>query len=102
VKGGRDAGVKMDSGARLRAAHIVVATSTPFNDRVKMHTKQAAYRSYVVGFEVPRDSFPSLLLWDMAEPYHYVRRVRGVAHDLVIVGGEDHKTGQADDAIERY
>ena len=102
VKGGRDAWARLDSGARLRAAHIVVATNTPFNDRVKMHTKQAAYRSYVVGFEVPRDSFPSLLVWDMAEPYHYVRRVRGTAHDLVIVGGEDHKTGQADDALERY
>ena len=67
-----------------------------------MHTKQAAYRTYVVGFEVPKGSFPSVLLWDMAEPYHYVRRVRGGARDVVIVGGEDHKTGQADDAVERY
>lgn len=97
VKGGRDAHVKLDSGARLRAAHIVVATNTPFNDRVKLHTKQAAYRTYVVGFEVPRKSFPAVLLWDMADPYHYVRLVRGETHDVVIVGGEDHKTGQADD-----
>jgi Rieske Fe-S protein len=86
----------------LRAAHIVVATNTPFNDRVKLHTKQAAYRTYVVGFEVPRNSFPPVLLWDMADPYHYVRAVRGEAHDVVIVGGEDHKTGQADDPEMRY
>jgi glycine/D-amino acid oxidase-like deaminating enzyme/nitrite reductase/ring-hydroxylating ferredoxin subunit len=102
VKGGRDAHVKLDSGARLRAAHIVVATNTPFNDRVKLHTKQAAYRSYVVGFEVPRNGFPAVLLWDMADPYHYVRPVRGETHDVVIVGGEDHKTGQADDPEMRY
>ncbi len=102
VKGGRDAYVKLDSGARLGAEHIVVATNTPFNDRVTMHTKQAAYRTYVVGFEVPKDSFPPMLFWDLAEPYHYVRRVRGAHHDVVIVGGEDHKTGQADDADERY
>jgi len=102
AKGGSNAHVRLDSGARLGAQHIVVATNTPFNDRVTMHTKQAAYRTYVVGFQVPKDSFPAALLWDMAEPYHYVRRVRGVDHDVVIVGGEDHKTGQADDAAERY
>jgi Rieske Fe-S protein len=81
---------------------VVVATNTPFNDRVTMHTKQAAYRSYVVGFEVPKDSFPAWLLWDMEDPYHYVRRVRGIARDVVIVGGEDHKTGEANDADARY
>jgi glycine/D-amino acid oxidase-like deaminating enzyme/nitrite reductase/ring-hydroxylating ferredoxin subunit len=102
AKGGSSAHVRLDSGARIGAQHIVVATNTPFNDRVTMHTKQAAYRSYVVGFEVPKDSFPAVLLWDMAEPYHYVRRVRGADHDVVIVGGEDHKTGQADDAAARY
>ena len=58
VKGGSNAHVRLDSGARLGAQHIVVATNTPFNDRVTMHTKQAAYRTYVVGFEVPKDSFP--------------------------------------------
>jgi len=102
AKGGRGAHVKLDSGARLGAEHIVVATNTPFNDRVTMHTKQAAYRTYVVGFDVPKDAFPAALIWDMAEPYHYVRRVRGADRDVVIVGGEDHKTGQADDAAERY
>ena len=102
AKGGRGAHVKLDSGARLGAEHIVVATNTPFNDRVTMHTKQAAYRTYVVGFDVPKDAFPAVLIWDMAEPYHYVRRVRGADRDVVIVGGEDHKTGQADDAAERY
>ena len=97
--GAREAG---DSGERLGAQHVVVATNTPFNDRVTMHTKQAAYRTYVVGIEVPKDSFPSFLLWDMADPYHYVRRVRGDVCDVLIIGGEDHKTGQADDAGERY
>ena len=31
----------------------------------------------------------------MDGPYHYVRIVRSDARDLLIVGGEDHKTGQA-------
>ena len=86
----------------------MVATNTPVNDRVAIHTKQAPYRTYVVGARVPAGSVPRLLLWDTADPYHYVR-LQGVktdagepSHDVLIVGGEDHKTGQADDADERF
>jgi nitrite reductase/ring-hydroxylating ferredoxin subunit len=47
---------------------------------------------------------PQILLWDTPDPYHYVRlqAAETDAHDILIVGGEDHKTGQADDADERY
>jgi len=102
VTGGRNAHVDLANGATVATDHIVVATNTPFNDLVALHTKQAAYRTYVVGFEVTKDSFPAHLVWDMEEPYHYVRRVRGAGRDVVIVGGEDHKTGEANDAAARY
>ena len=102
VSGGHAAHVDLANGTTLAAEHIVVATNTPFNDRVAMHTKQHAYRTYVVGFEVAKDSFPAMLIWDMEDPYHYVRRVRGIERDVVIVGGEDHKTGEADNASARY
>jgi glycine/D-amino acid oxidase-like deaminating enzyme/nitrite reductase/ring-hydroxylating ferredoxin subunit len=102
IKGGKEAYLKTDEGFKVSADHIVVATNTPINDWVKMHTKQAAYRTYVVGFEVPKDSYTGFLLWDMAEPYHYARVVRRRDHDMLIVGGEDHKTGQAQDITERY
>jgi Rieske Fe-S protein len=102
VHGGKEAYVKTDDDFKISAAHLVVATNTPINDWVKMHTKQAAYRTYVVAFEVPKNSYPGFLLWDMEDPYHYVRIVRGEMEDLLLVGGEDHKTGQADDMAERY
>ena len=73
VKGGDAAYVKTDDGFRVNAQHIVVATNTPINDWVKMHTKQAAYRTYVIGYQIPKDTYPGFLLWDMEEPYHYVR-----------------------------
>ena len=40
---------------------------------VAIHTKQAAYRTFVVGAVVPRGSIAPLLLWDTPDPYHYVR-----------------------------
>ena len=38
----------------VSAGAVVVATNTPFNDRVVMHTKQSGYRTYVVALRVPR------------------------------------------------
>jgi glycine/D-amino acid oxidase-like deaminating enzyme/nitrite reductase/ring-hydroxylating ferredoxin subunit len=102
VQGGKDANVLLDDGSRIRARHIVVATNTPFNDRVKMHTKQHAYRTYVVTFELPPDGFPPLLLWTLDDPYFYARRVRIGQRDLLMVGGADHKVGQENDAAARF
>lgn len=102
VEGGEDAYVITDEGYEVKAKHIVVATNTPVNDWVKMHTKQAAYRTYVIAYRIPKDTYPGFLLWDMQDPYHYVRTMRGKTHDMLIVGGEDHKTGQAYDMEARY
>ena len=56
-----------------------MATNTPINDLVAIHTKQAPYMTYVIGGRVPRGSVPKALYWDTQDPYHYVR-LQG-AHD---------------------
>jgi glycine/D-amino acid oxidase-like deaminating enzyme/nitrite reductase/ring-hydroxylating ferredoxin subunit len=105
--GGESARVATHRGI-VSARAIVVATNSPVNDRFAIHTKQAAYRTFVVGARVPRGTVPRILLWDTPDPYHYVRLQSGggaanhAADDVLIVGGEDHKTGQADDAGERF
>jgi Rieske Fe-S protein len=83
---------------------VVVATNTPVNDRVAIHTKQAPYVTYAIGVVVPKGSVPRALYWDTGDPYHYVRLQSNNdnSHDVLIVGGEDHKTGQANDGDERY
>jgi glycine/D-amino acid oxidase-like deaminating enzyme/nitrite reductase/ring-hydroxylating ferredoxin subunit len=99
MQGGASCKVKSKDGKTVNAGAIVVATNTPVNDRVIIHTKQMPYRTYVIGIEVPRDSVETILLWDDDMPYHYVRLVRGTGglNDLLIVGGEDHKTGQPEE-----
>lgn len=105
VKGGKPSRIETRSGHVIMAQSVVVATNTPMNDMVVVHTKQAPYTTYVIGASVPKNSVPTALYWDQADPYHYVRLHKGPAadsQDMLIVGGEDHKTGQADDGEDRH
>ena len=87
----------------VTADAVVFATNSPVNDWVAMHTKQAAYRTYVIAVRIPPNSVAPGLYWDTLEPYHYVRLTTDAdGEPLLIVGGEDHKTGQADESESRF
>ena len=114
IEGGPSARIETSGGPLVRAGAVVVATNSPVNDLFAIHTKQAPYMTYVVGARVPRGSVTKALYWDTLDPYHYVR-LQGVSpeetgggrdgardYDVLIVGGEDHKTAQAHDADRRY
>ena len=106
IKGGDKATVTTNNEKKITANAVVVATNTPMNDWVSMHTKQAAYRTYVIGVQVPLDSIPAALYWDTEDPFHYVRVQRvddgENVRDILLIGGEDHKTGQTEDLENRY
>lgn len=102
VKGGEDAFVKTKDNCIVYCDSIIIATNTPINDRFAIHTKQAPYRTYVLGLKIPKGSFPDILLWDTLDPYHYVRLEQKDGEDILIVGGADHKTGQKDDPESSY
>jgi glycine/D-amino acid oxidase-like deaminating enzyme/nitrite reductase/ring-hydroxylating ferredoxin subunit len=96
--------VTVKGGFKIKAKHIVVATNTPFLNRFVIHTKQAPYRTYVIAGKVKKGTLPHALWWDTGDhnsewhtnPYHYVRiQNYNDQFDLLISGGEDHKTGQA-------
>lgn len=97
VEGGSPAIVTTKDNIEVRCLSVVVATNTPINNIFAIHTKQAPYRTYVMGFRVPKGSLPEGLYWDTMEPYHYIRLAKDAKDencDLMLVGGEDHKTGQ--------
>lgn len=95
--------VRTADGQTVRARFAVVATNSPINDRVALHTKQAPYRTYAMAFTIPRGAIPDALYWDTLDPYHYVRlQPAPGTTDYLIVGGADHKTGETDDAWVRF
>lgn len=84
------------TGAKVSAQSVIVATHSPINDRVFIHTKQSQYQTYVIGALIPTGSVEEALYWDTGDPYHYLRIVPSQIpdHMILLIGGEDHRTGQ--------
>jgi glycine/D-amino acid oxidase-like deaminating enzyme/nitrite reductase/ring-hydroxylating ferredoxin subunit len=96
------------NGHTLTCDDIIIATHNPivgFSNLASasvFQTKLALYTSYVVAGRVATGTVPDALLYDTSSPYHYLRIEPHHDYDLVIFGGEDHKTGQETDTNTRY
>ena len=96
VAAGEPLTITIAGGGKLHARHVVDASNSAFTSRFHIPLRQAAYRTYIVTFEIPTGSIPHGLYWDTLDPYHYIRVAPGDEGDVLIVGGEDHRTGQDD------
>ena len=95
--------VETGTGHKIRAGAVMYATNSPVNERVSIHTKQVPMRTYAIAGKVEHGAVADALLWDTREAYHYVRiQPAGADGDWLIVGGEDHRSGTADDGSDRF
>ncbi|HET9825422.1 MAG TPA: FAD-dependent oxidoreductase [Chitinophagaceae bacterium] len=77
----------------FRAANLVYATHTPPGVNL-IHLRVEPWRSYAMAFQIKaKRSLPDLV-YDMYDPYHYIRSQNIDGEEYMIVGGEDHKTGE--------
>ncbi len=96
------------NGHTVRCEDIVIATHNPLVGLAGMaaatlfQTKLALYTSYVIAGRVASGVVPDALWWDTADPYQFLRVEPHRDHDVVIFGGEDHKTGQQQDTEACY
>lgn len=95
--------ITTEKGPVIRAGAGVFATNSPTNNKVEIHSKQIPDRTYVIAGRVPKGSVPDALVWDTYDAYHYVRiQEWDEGEDLLIVGGEDHRSGEANDMDQRF
>lgn len=88
-------------GGSIQADDVVIATHTPIGFRPLAQVRLEPWRSYVIGLrtETPLED---ALFWDMDDPYHYIRSASDEKGPLLLVGGEDHKTGETTDTRQRF
>jgi glycine/D-amino acid oxidase-like deaminating enzyme/nitrite reductase/ring-hydroxylating ferredoxin subunit len=92
----------------IECDHLVIATHVPlmgktgFVNATLFQTKLYPYSSYVIGAKLPKNTVPIASFWDTSDPYYYLRVESGERNDYAIFGGNDHKTGQDDDAAKRF
>ncbi|MBZ0274134.1 FAD-dependent oxidoreductase [bacterium] len=102
VREGEPCRVITDRGTVL-AENVVIATNSPATNRYALLTKLAAYRTYAIGVHLKTPAAPmDALFWDTETPYHYIRTQTIDGEPVVIVGGEDHKTGAVENTEACY
>ncbi|MDB5668318.1 MAG: putative oxidoreductase protein [Alphaproteobacteria bacterium] len=95
--------ITTEAGPVIRAGAAVFCTNSPTNAKVAIHPKQTPDRTYAIAGRVAKGSVPDALMWDTLEAYHYVRiQPWSDGADLLIVGGEDHRSGEASDFDARF
>ena len=107
-------GVKTSDGHKVKAKKVIVATNAPIIDKIsKIYDRQDAIRTYVIAARIKKGAVKKALYWDTGNqksenrmpPYHYVRIQElnnEVRYALLVVGGEDHPTGESGDIERRY
>ena len=106
VKDGSPCHVETESG-RVTAKHVIIAANVPVTNWLFLNTKISAYRTYALSAKM-RSPLARALFWDTHDPYHYARTYQTDEGEILIVGGEDHKTGEKSDTdacfanLEKY
>jgi glycine/D-amino acid oxidase-like deaminating enzyme/nitrite reductase/ring-hydroxylating ferredoxin subunit len=83
------------------ARDVIVATHYPMLDRGLFFARLSPERSYALAVRV-RGDVPQGMYLSTESPAHSLRAVPHPGGELLIVGGEGHKTGQGGDTVERY
>jgi glycine/D-amino acid oxidase-like deaminating enzyme/nitrite reductase/ring-hydroxylating ferredoxin subunit len=79
----------------IRATDVIYATHIP--PKITLFSFRCApYRSYVIAVTLADQNYPDALIYDLEEPYHYFRTHMIGGEPLLLVGGNDHKTGHDD------
>lgn len=86
--------------ASIIAKKVILATHSPSGFNL-VQTEIAPYMSYVMAVELEHP-IPEALFYDLKDPYTYIRTYKLNNKQLAIIGGFDHKTGQAKDETDHF
>lgn len=94
--------LKTEAGATIACRHAVSASHFPFYDGGGLYfTRLHADRSYIVAIE-PETPYAGGMYINCGDPKRSLRSAELDGTEVILVGGESHKTGQSDCTIKHY
>jgi glycine/D-amino acid oxidase-like deaminating enzyme/nitrite reductase/ring-hydroxylating ferredoxin subunit len=88
-------GIHTAKALNIAAKSVIYATHMPPGINT-LNLRCAPYRSYALGLKLTNNAYPDALIYDMQDPYHYTRTHVMDGEPILIIGGNDHKTGHDD------
>ncbi|MFD2445106.1 FAD-dependent oxidoreductase [Bacillus sp. CGMCC 1.16607] len=89
-------------GNRIRCNFIIVASHYPFYDGLGFYfTRMYVERSYILGVKA-EDSYPGGMYLSADDPTRSIRFTPFNGENLILIGGENHKTGQGMDTFKHH
>ena len=97
-----DAGVEVvTENGTVEAGHVIQATLLPFHDPAMLFAKTHPSRSYAISVRVD-GAAPEGMFLSVDSPTRSVRPHYSADGTYLVIGGEEHKTGQDENTEERY
>ena len=91
-----------NSGKKIRADKVIIASHFPFFDGGGLYFSRIyAERSYVVGVTI-KEKFPEAMFISAEDPVRSLRSQSFEDGELILVGGDHHKTGHCDNTNIHY
>ncbi|MGB3535273.1 MAG: FAD-dependent oxidoreductase [Microcoleaceae cyanobacterium] len=91
-----------ENGATVTATDVIVATNIPILDQGLFFAKSYPKRSYLIGAWIDPAKDPKGMYIGADENYRSIRTTPHEGKTLLLIGGEGHKVGEADDTVERF
>lgn len=89
-------------GRKISAPHVVLASHYPFYDRHGLYfSRLYPERSYALGVRIS-DAFPEGMFITAEDPARSFRSQPDEDGEIVIIGGEHHKTGHGENTFNHY
>ncbi|CAN5172329.1 FAD-dependent oxidoreductase [soil metagenome] len=89
--------VTTDKG-KIKSKYVVIASHFPFYDKAFYFTRMEQNRSYVIAGKP--QTMPNGMFINIDQ--HSFRSQKYKNSEILLVGGEDHKSGQGGDTLKRY
>ncbi|WHY01657.1 FAD-dependent oxidoreductase [Neobacillus sp. DY30] len=94
--------VKIKGGHKVACKQVIIASHFPFYDKPGLYfARMYAERSYAIGIKTNKE-YPGGMYISADSPSRSIRFTPIEGGNLLILGGENHKTGQGIDTLSHY